>query len=342
MAAMFPGAIRLYTGKVDLVTTVLAEHVNLLQDEVTAVETTLGLGTLTSTWGGSFDGTSTTHASVAARLSNIEAGILSRADTATAVTLAGSQTLTNKAMSGASNTFSAIPQSAISSLTTDLGLKAPLASPDLTGNPTAPTQTAGNSSTRLATTAFVGGAISTAVGNHEADTTSVHGIADTSVLLTTTSSSTVTGKTMSGASNTFSAIPQSAITNLAADLALKSDRVSEIISDLTISANVLTIDSSATNVAYVSSAPGANFTVNVTNLATTNGKVATFSVFVVQGATGYIPSALQVAGSAQTIKWQGGSAPTPTSTSGKIDVFSFSLVRRGSAWEVLGSALVKF
>lgn len=34
---------------------------------------------------------------------------------------------------------------------------APLASPPLTGNPTAPTQTAGNSSTRIATTAFVNG-----------------------------------------------------------------------------------------------------------------------------------------------------------------------------------------
>jgi hypothetical protein len=39
--------------------------------------------------------------------------------------------------------------------TAALALKAPLASPDLTGNPTAPTQTAGNNSTRLATTEFV-------------------------------------------------------------------------------------------------------------------------------------------------------------------------------------------
>lgn len=36
-----------------------------------------------------------------------------------------------------------------------LDLKAPLASPALTGNPTAPTQATGNNSTRLATTAFV-------------------------------------------------------------------------------------------------------------------------------------------------------------------------------------------
>jgi hypothetical protein len=38
---------------------------------------------------------------------------------------------------------------------TALDLKAPLASPALMGNPTAPTQTAGNNTTRLATTAFV-------------------------------------------------------------------------------------------------------------------------------------------------------------------------------------------
>jgi hypothetical protein len=44
-------------------------------------------------------------------------------------------------------------------VTTALGTKAPLASPALTGNPTAPTQTVGNDSTRIATTAFVKSAI---------------------------------------------------------------------------------------------------------------------------------------------------------------------------------------
>lgn len=46
-------------------------------------------------------------------------------------------------------------QSTVTDLVTDLAAKAPLASPALTGNPTAPTQTAGNNSTRLATTAYV-------------------------------------------------------------------------------------------------------------------------------------------------------------------------------------------
>lgn len=47
----------------------------------------------------------------------------------------------------------------VDGLQSALDLKAPLASPALTGNPTAPTQTAGNNSTRLATTAFVQAAV---------------------------------------------------------------------------------------------------------------------------------------------------------------------------------------
>lgn len=52
-----------------------------------------------------------------------------------------------------------------SAIQTQLNAKAPLASPALTGNPTAPTQSAGNNSTRIATTAFVTTAITNAIGN---------------------------------------------------------------------------------------------------------------------------------------------------------------------------------
>ena len=48
-----------------------------------------------------------------------------------------------------------ITQAQVTNLTTDLAAKAPLASPAFTGNPTAPTQSALNNSTRLATTAYV-------------------------------------------------------------------------------------------------------------------------------------------------------------------------------------------
>lgn len=52
-----------------------------------------------------------------------------------------------------------------SAVTTSLALKADLASPAFTGNPTATTQTAGNNTTRVATTAFVTTAVASASGS---------------------------------------------------------------------------------------------------------------------------------------------------------------------------------
>jgi hypothetical protein len=51
------------------------------------------------------------------------------------------------------------PQSDITDLVSDLAAKAPLASPALTGTPTAPTQTAADNSTKIATTAYVDSAV---------------------------------------------------------------------------------------------------------------------------------------------------------------------------------------
>jgi hypothetical protein len=51
--------------------------------------------------------------------------------------------------------FAAVAQSEVTSLVTDLAAKAPLASPALTGTPTAPTAATTTNTTQLATTAFV-------------------------------------------------------------------------------------------------------------------------------------------------------------------------------------------
>ncbi len=61
-----------------------------------------------------------------------------------------------------------IGESDVTNLTSDLALKAALASPALTGTPTAPTQAPANNSTRLATTAYADGAVLVETNNRVA------------------------------------------------------------------------------------------------------------------------------------------------------------------------------
>lgn len=77
MAATYPTNINTsLTTKVNFTDVVFAEHVNTLQDEVVAIETTLGnLPAVSSGWVGSFDSTTTTWATVKARINNLEYGL---------------------------------------------------------------------------------------------------------------------------------------------------------------------------------------------------------------------------------------------------------------------------
>lgn len=81
----------------------------------------------------------------------------------------------------------------------------------------------------------------------------------------------------------------------------------------------------------------ADFTANFTNVPTTTNRTISVVLILSQGATAYIPTAVQIDGAAQTILWQGGSAPTGTASG--TDVIGFTLIRSsGGAWKVVGSA----
>lgn len=81
--------------------------------------------------------------------------------------------------------------------------------------------------------------------------------------------------------------------------------------------------------------PAANFTANFTNVPVTNNRATMATVLVSQGATAYLPTAVQIEGSAQTIKWIYN--VVPTGNANKLDVVSFSLLRTSNSWQVLGS-----
>ena len=86
---------------------------------------------------------------------------------------------------------------------------------------------------------------------------------------------------------------------------------------------------------FYHSSISANFTANITNVPTTNDRSIVVSLILDQGVTAYIPNALQIDGSAQTINWVGGATPTPIAN--KKEIVSFVLLRVSSNWIVLGS-----
>lgn len=118
--------------------------------------------------------------------------------------------------------------------------------------------------------------------------------------------------------------------------------IREVTKDVSISSNILLSNYQESNIFYCTSTPGANFTINLTNVPVDNDRVFTVSYIIVQGSTGYIPSAFQIDGNAVSIKWSNSTTPSATSTSGKIDLFTFTVFRRSSAWEILGNVSRNF
>lgn len=96
---------------------------------------------------------------------------------------------------------------------------------------------------------------------------------------------------------------------------------------------VVTHDCSTGHI-FFHSGSTSNFTANFTNLNLATAYATNLTLLVTQSATAYIPSAIQIEGSAQTLMWQGGSAPSGTSNG--QDVVSFSILNNSGSYVVLG------
>ena len=95
----------------------------------------------------------------------------------------------------------------------------------------------------------------------------------------------------------------------------------------------MTHDCSSGHIFYHTSAD-ANWTANFTNLNLTAGYATAITLVIAQGGTGYYPSAVQISGSAQTLNWQGNATPTPSTN--RTDVVTFSIINNSGTYTVLG------
>lgn len=112
------------------------------------------------------------------------------------------------------------------------------------------------------------------------------------------------------------------------------NQTTEVINTKTGATGTVVHDFSIGSVWYHSSL-AANFTANFTNVPTTDNRSIVITLILNQGATARIPSAVQISGVGQTIYWFGGSIPSGNINA--IDIVSFSLIRIGASWTVLGS-----
>ena len=96
---------------------------------------------------------------------------------------------------------------------------------------------------------------------------------------------------------------------------------------------VTAFDCSTGHVHYLT-APAGDITANFTNLDLTAEYGTNVTIIIDQDNTQYEVTAVQIGGAAQTIVWQGNSAPTGTANG--VDSFSFTILNDGGTYVVLG------
>ena len=106
----------------------------------------------------------------------------------------------------------------------------------------------------------------------------------------------------------------------------------------------INLDVETSSIWYYTTNATANHTVNARFNSSTalNARMATGESMVVvwvntNGTTAYYPSVFQIDGTSQTVKWQGGNAPTGGNAS-SIDLYTYNIIKTASAtFTVLGS-----
>jgi hypothetical protein len=144
----------------------------------------------------------------------------------------------------------------------------------------------------------------------------------------TGAASTVAGPT--GPTGTIS----NTVTDLTVTGVLSIQEVQELVNTVAAPTTPQTINWFTGAIFYVTGMT-TNWTPNITNLPLTANRSYVVSFVLVQGSTGYMITALQIAGASVTIRWN--SATAPTGTANRWELVSFILIYTGVSWVALGN-----
>ena len=116
----------------------------------------------------------------------------------------------------------------------------------------------------------------------------------------------------------------------------------------TAATGTINFDVTTQSVLYYTSSAAANWTLNIrgssgTSLNTlmSTGQSITIAFLVTNGATAYYQTGFTIDGTSVTPKWQGGTAPTSGDASA-VDIYTFSIVKTGSAAYTVFGTVTKF
>ena len=158
-----------------------------------------------------------------------------------------------------------------------------------------------------------------------------------------TTDSTASTSTTTGSIIAAGGLGVSGNTYIGGDLSVAgsiiANEVVEGVTDVAVSTNTYSVDYNNGNIFYATTAPASgDFTFALTNVPTTNGRIATVSLILPQGATPRRPSAnaISINGTSFLVNWVGGNtAITPTAS--KTDIFNFTVLRRSGTYTVSGT-----
>ena len=156
--------------------------------------------------------------------------------------------------------------------------------------------------------------------------------------LSITSTDTLQDVTTRGATTTDLIDFQAGMTVGGADLHILNHGILEQLVQVNNPTGIVTYDCNATNV-WWNIQPAADWTANFININVPLDSARNVTLAIIQESQPFIPSAVQIMGAPQTIRWQGGTPPTGTANG--VDVVSFSIIVIGATYHILGQ-LVDF